>query len=242
MSSFEKQIAIVTGASGGIGGAIATALVNSGAHVLAVGRDSARLGALIQRLESAPGKVEAFRADLTKDDDITRLVEHVRSTRGRLDILVHSAGAIAHGKLEEEPIETMDALYQANVRGPYLLTKKALPLLKKPRGQIVFINSSTGLSARPTTGQFSATQHAFKALADALRAEVNADGVRVLSVYPGRTATPRIQALTAKEGRPYQPELLLQPADVACVVSNALALPWTAEVMDISIRPMQKSY
>ena len=126
--------------------------------------------------------------------------------------------------------------------GLTISTQRLLPLLKKPRGQVVFINSSAGLTARANTGQFSATQHAFKALADALRDEVNADGVRVLSVFPGRTATPRIESLHDKEGRPYQPGLLLQPEDVASVVTNALALPWTAEVTNISIRPMQKSY
>jgi len=186
--------------------------------------------------------VTPFPADLTKDDQLARLVDDVRSKFGRLDILVHSAGAIDHGPLEKAPIETMDVLYASNVRGPYLLTQHALPLLKMPRGQIVFINSSTGLAARPNAGQYSATQHAFKALADAFRNEVNADQVRVLSVYPGRTATPRIEALFAKEGQTYRPELLLQPQDVASIVTHALSLPWTAEVMDISIRPMQKSY
>ena len=120
--------------------------------------------------------------------------------------------------------------------------QKLLPLLKKPRGQIVFINSSAGLTARPNVGYFSATQHALKALTDTLRDEVNVDGIRVLSIYPGRTATPRIQALHVIEGRPYQPEYLLQPDDIASVVLNAVTLPWTAEVTDISLRPMQKSY
>jgi NADP-dependent 3-hydroxy acid dehydrogenase YdfG len=123
-----------------------------------------------------------------------------------------------------------------------MLTQKLLPLLKKPRGQIVFINSSLGLNARANAGHYSATQHAFKALADSLRDEVNGDDVRVLSIFLGRTATPLMQALYAKEGRPYQPELLLQPADVASVVLNTLTLPWTAEVTSIIIRPMQKSY
>jgi NADP-dependent 3-hydroxy acid dehydrogenase YdfG len=123
-----------------------------------------------------------------------------------------------------------------------ILTQRLLPLLKKPRGQIVFINSSVGLTARPNVGYYSATQHAFKALTDSLRGEVNADGIRVLSVYPGRTATPRIQALHAEEGRPYEPEHLLQPDDIASVVLNAIALPWTAEVTDISLRSMRKSY
>jgi NADP-dependent 3-hydroxy acid dehydrogenase YdfG len=242
MPDLEKQIAVVTGASGGIGGAIASALIQGGAHVVAVGRDSIRLEAFVKRLRGLAGTVETFSADLTRDGDLLGLAEYVSSTYGRLDILVHSAGAYARGKLEMSSIETMDALYTANVRGPYLLTKEVLPLLKRPRGQIVFINSSAGLSARPEAGQFSATQHAFKAIADGIRHEVNIDQIRVLSVYTGRTATARIEAVTLKEGRPYQPELLLQPEDVASVVSNAVALPWTAEVMDITIRPMQKSY
>jgi NADP-dependent 3-hydroxy acid dehydrogenase YdfG len=242
MLALEKQIAIVVGASGGIGGAIASAIIRAGAHVIAVGRDDAKLQELIRRLNGFPGTVEAFRADLTQDDDLSGLADYVFNTFGRLDILVHSAGAYARGKLEQSSIQTMDALYAANVRGPYLITKKLLPVLKRPRGQIVFINSSAALSPRPEVGQYSATQHAFKALADGLRNEVNADQVRVLSVYLGRTATARIQAVALEEGRQYQPELLLQPEDVASVVNNALALPWTAEVMDISIRPMQKSY
>jgi NADP-dependent 3-hydroxy acid dehydrogenase YdfG len=116
-----------------------------------------------------------------------------------------------------------------------------LPSLKQPRGQVVFINSSLGISTRAGAGYFAATQHAFKALADSLREEVNTKGVRVMSVFTGRTATPRIQALSADEGRPYDPERLLQPADVASVVLNAVSIPWTAEVTNITIRPMLKS-
>lgn len=242
MPAFENQIAVVTGASGGIGGAIALAIIKGGGHVVAVGRDNTKLERLVTLVRGLIGTFEPLRADLTEDDDLSELVDYVSSTSGRLDILVHSAGIYARGKLEESSIETMDALYAANLRGPYLLTKKLLPLLKRPRGQIVFINSSAGLSARPDVGQYSAMQHAFKALADNLRNEVNAAQVRVLSVYPGRTATARIEAVTALEGRQYQPQLLLQPEDVASVVRNALALPWTAEATDISIRPMQKSY
>jgi NADP-dependent 3-hydroxy acid dehydrogenase YdfG len=242
MLILEEQIAIVTGATGGIGGAIASAICQAGAHVIAMGRDNAKLQNLICRFNGFSGTVEPFLADLTQDDDLSALANHVFRAFGRLDILVHCAGAYARGKLEQSSIQTMDALYAANVRGPYMLTKKLLPVLKKPRGQIVFINSSAALSARAEVGQYSATQHAFRALADGLRNEVNADQVRVLSVYLGRTATARIQAVTLKEGRQYQPELLLQPEDVASVVNNALALPWTAEVTDVSIRPMQKSY
>jgi NADP-dependent 3-hydroxy acid dehydrogenase YdfG len=244
MPAFSNQIALVTGASGGIGGAIAAALAEQGATVCAVGRDKSKLEALRSRVSASEStsKIEPYTMDLTDEKTITDQTKAIAARYGRLDILVHSAGAISHGKFEEATVSDFDLLYSANVRGPYLLTQKLLPLLKKPRGQVVFINSSVGLTARANAGQFSATQHAFKALADALREEVNADSVRVLNVHPGRTATPRIQAMHAKENRPYNPELLLQPEDVASVVANALALPWTAEVTSISIRPMQKSY
>src|SRR5262249_36556425 len=132
--------------------------------------------------------------------------------------------------------------YSAKERGPLILTKRLRELLKKPRGQIVFITASVGLTARADLGHFSASQDACESCAHSRRDAGNANGVRVLSVDPGRTATPRIETLNAKEGRPYRPELLLQPEDIASVVLNALALPWTAEVMNVSIRPMQKSY
>ena len=133
-------------------------------------------------------------------------------------------------------------MFRSNVRGHYSLTRTMLPLLRKSLGQIVFVNSSAGLRSPANAGQFSATQHAFRSTADSLRDEVNADGIRVLSIFPGRTATPRMEKLFAKEGRAYKPELLLQPEDVAEMVTHSLRLPRTAEVTDINIRPMQKSY
>jgi NADP-dependent 3-hydroxy acid dehydrogenase YdfG len=113
---------------------------------------------------------------------------------------------------------------------------------KDPRGQIVFINSSAALSIAPGRGYYTATQYALRALADALRQEVNADDVPARNVYPGRTATPRTERLFAKEARPYQPDVLMQPEDIAAIVLSALALDWTAEVTDIAIRPMKKTY
>ena len=240
-TAFVNQIALVTGASGGIGGAITTALAALGATVCVVGRDVTKLEALTRRLPIT-SRIEACPTDLTNNEDIERLTDLITNGFGRLDILIHSAGIMAHGKLEEAPLTSLDQQYATNVRGPYYLTQRLLPLLRKPRGQIVFINSTVGLTARANTSQYSATKHAFRALADALRDEVNSDSVRVLSVFLGRTATPLLEALHHQEGRTYQPDLLLQPEDVASVVTNALALPWTAEVTNISIRPMQKSY
>ena len=143
-------------------------------------------------------------------------------------------GEIAHASIQ------FDRQYRVNVRAAYLVTQGFLPMLKARCGQIVFINSSVGLLAKRDVGQYSATKHALKAFADSLRQEVNADGVRVTSVYPGQTASQMQELLHRMAGEAYAPEALMQPADVAAAVLCALSLPRTAEVTDIAIRPMQK--
>ena len=134
-----------------------------------------------------------------------------------------------------------DTQYQTNVRAPYALTQSLLPHLKRRHGQVVFINSSSGVVAKPTSGQYDSTKHALRAIADSLRAEINPHGVRVLSVYLGRTASEMQERIHKKEGRSYRSKILSQPEDVASVILNALRLPGTAEVTDIHIRPLMKS-
>jgi short-subunit dehydrogenase len=110
------------------------------------------------------------------------------------------------------------------------------------KGQIVFLNSTAGLRARANASQYAATKHALKAVADSLREEVNPAGVRVLSLFLGRTATPMQASVFAAERREYNPGILMQPEDVAEVVVNALALSRRAEITEITMRPAIKSY
>jgi NADP-dependent 3-hydroxy acid dehydrogenase YdfG len=168
------------------------------------------------------------------------LLERLRTRLDRVDILVHSAGIIVPGFLDHAPADDLDLQYHVNVRAPYVLTQALLPLMPAPGGQIVFLNSSVGLSSRGSVGQYAATKHALKAMADTLREELNQRGIKVMSIYLGRTATPMQAAVHAWESRPYHPALLLQPEDVAALVLHALSLPPTAEVTDIRIRPMRK--
>lgn len=240
--SLKDHIAVVTGASSGIGRAIALALARQGAELCLAARGRTALEQVCAEVCAGGGRAHLCCTDLTRDEDIHTLAETVRTSFGRVDVLVLCGGAIFHGKLEAAPLDQFDLQYRSNLRGHYALIQSLLPLLRQQRGQIVFINSSAGLRSPATVGQFSATQHAFRAIADSLRDEVNGDGIRVLSIYPGRTATPRMAALFEKEGRLYRPELLLQPEDIAAMVTRVLTLPRTAEVTDISIRPMQKSY
>lgn len=238
----RDQIALVTGASSGIGKAIALALAAEGASLFLIGRKLETLSEVANAAVGLSVTAQSIRADLTQDVDIHALVGELHRSAGRVDVLVHCAGEIHHGDHAGAKVQNLDLQYRANVHAPYLLTQALLPLMRVGPGQIVFINSSAGLKARAGNGQFSATQHALRGIADSLRDEVNGDGIRVLSVYPGRTATPRMAALYAREGKPYRPERLMQPEDVASMVVHAVTLPRTAEVTEIAIRPMQKSY
>ena len=240
MGTFGDQIAVVTGASRGIGKAIALGLAAQSAAVVLVGRDIDALERAAAPARATSPTVASYRADLTLDEDVAALVARIRAAFGAIDILVHSAGVIHHGPTDRAPVTDFDEQYRANVHAPYVLTQALLPMLRSRRGQVVFVNSTIGLSTRAGAGQFAATQHALRAMADTLRDEVNADGIRVTSVYPGRTATARQAALHVFEGRTYSPERLLQPEDVAAIVIGALALARTAEVTDIRIRPMLK--
>ncbi len=236
------QIALVTGASQGIGKAVALELGAAGAALCLVGRDSQKLEAVGEEVRATARRVSTYRADLTVDGDLQKLCSGIKRDVGRLDILIHCAGLYSMGSIEQASAKQFDALYRTNVWVPYALTQALLPLLRAARGQIVFINSSVGLQARAKAGQFAATQHALKAIADSLREEINAEGVRVLSIFPGRTATPRQAAIYQMEGKAYHPELLMQPEDVASMVIHALCLPRTAEVTEIHMRPLLKSY
>lgn len=240
MDHFRDKIAVITGASSGIGKAIALSLSEEGSRLCLIGRNTKNLKGIIESTKVAAPDTKSCNVDLTSDAEIDILKTDIQKEFGVIDILVHSAGIFSMGLLEETTAESLDLQYKINMRAPYLLTQALLPMIKARQGQIVFINSSVGLRARATLAQYAATKHALKAIADSLRDEVNGEGVRVLSIYLGRTATPMQFLMHTIEGKAYHPERLIQPEDVAAVVLNALALPRTAEVTDINIRPMLK--
>lgn len=236
MSTFARQIALVTGASSGIGREIALQLLQRGACIWAVGRRRSRL-------ETALGQEHAslrlLEADLASDEGLVELTAALDRLDG-LDILVHGAGRIHLGRFESVTLRHFDEQYHVNLRAPFAITQGALPALRRRRGQVVFINSSGGLRVPAEATQYSATKFGLRAIADGLRDEVNRDGIRVLSIFVGRTATEMQAAVMAHEGRAWDPAKLLHPSDVAESVLAALAMPRSAEVYEISLRPMVK--
>lgn len=241
MSALDKQTAVITGASSGIGAAIALCLAEEGAKLRLVGRNPATLEAVSRCARKNSPQVLTYQVDLSTDEGLEKLGAALKRDCATLDVLVHSAGIIAIEPFDTASPADFDRQFRTNVRAPYVLTQTLLPLLRQHHGSVVFINSSAGLATRANISQYSATKHALKAVADGIRAEVNCDGVRVLSVYPGRTASPQQAAIHKAEGKVYSPELLMQPADVARIVVDALKVNRTAEVTNISIRPMRKT-
>lgn len=230
----------MTGASRGIGKAIAIALSKEGADIVLAGRSLQDLHDVRQEIGNCAGEIQCDALDLADLSSIEQFADNVLKTMQQLHVLVHCGGFYDHGSMSESLPERLDELFQTNVRGAYALTKSLRPMLKESRGDIVFINSTIIFSTAENVGQFAATQHALLGITNSIRAEVNDDGIRVLSIYPGRTATPRQEKIFELENRDYHPESLLQPADVAEIVLACLALPATAEVVDLHIRPRQK--
>jgi len=241
MASLRNKIAVVTGASSGIGKSIAYALANNAVDLCLFGRDKAKLEKVSCQLRKIQPNVQTYICDFASAENIRNAAELINSSFPGIDILVHSAGNIILKKLEDFTEEEFDLQFSVNTRAPFLLTKLLLPAIKRRKGQIVFLNSSIAQQkARADLSIYAGSKYALQAIADSLREEVNASGVRVLSVYPGRTATAMQKDIFKSENREYPKHQLLQPEDIAQSIIDALTLPRTAEVTDISIRPFRK--
>lgn len=237
MEARNGQAAIVTGASSGIGRAVGYALARVVEHLCLVGRDESRLANAAEEAERHGANVLPFQADLTCERRVHELAVQVDQRFGGLDILVHSAGIYARGELRSASAQELDDQYRTNVRAPYVLTQALLPALIRRRGHVVFLNSTQGLTASGGVGQYAATHHAMRAIADSLRAEVNTAGVRITTVHIGRTASPLQERIHAVEGRTYDQQALIQPEDVAALVVAAVGLPKRAQVITMTIWP-----
>lgn len=229
-------VLMITGASSGIGAALARRLAAPGRTLHLQGRDESRLDALANEIEASGGTAITHRLDLADriavDAEATRLARDV----ARLDALVHSAGVVGLGSVASADIADLDRQYAINLRAPFAFTTALSPALAVASGQVVFVNSGAGQRASPGWSQYASSKFGLRALADAYRAEVADHGVRVTTVYPGRTATPMQAEVHRQEGRDYDPDAHARPEDVASCIEHALEMPRTANVPEISVR------
>ncbi|HEY7591920.1 MAG TPA: SDR family oxidoreductase [Actinophytocola sp.] len=221
----DRPLALITGASRGIGAATALALADTH-DLLLGGRDEAALSAVAADLPSArPWPVE-----LTDYAAVRAAVAGI----DRLDVLVHSAGISRLGPVAEVTPADWRESYEINVVAIAELTRLLLPALRAASGHVVLVNSGSGLNANPNWGPYAASKFALRAFADVLRAEE--PNVRVTSVHPGRTATDMQREVREFEGGDYEPDKYMRPESVAGMITAALGTPADAHVHQVIIR------
>jgi NAD(P)-dependent dehydrogenase (short-subunit alcohol dehydrogenase family) len=228
----DPRIHLVTGAGSGIGSAVAQRLLERGDEVWLLARDAGRARELADRHSGAHTLV----GDLAEPARLSWALGH-QSPPDRLDSLLHIAGTVELGLVGDLTPKVWQETLAVNLMGPAELTRLLLPQLRLSRGHVVFVNSTSGLSVNAEWSAYGASKFGLRALADALRAEEHASGVRVTSVYPSRTATPMQRKVHQQEGKPYDPARWIAPESVATSLLAALDLPRDAELTDLTLRP-----
>jgi short-subunit dehydrogenase len=219
---------LITGAGSGIGAALADVLHARGDRLVLVARSQHRAEDLLAKYDGA----QVLVCDLA--DPVA--VEGLRLP-GSLDSVVHAAGVVDLGTVAELSVQAWRSQLEVNLLAPAVLTRLALPALRSARGTVVFVNSGAGLRANPEWAAYAASKFGLRALADALRQEETGHGVRVSTVYPGRTATPMQQRVHDQEGQQYDADRWIRAGTVAAAVVHVLDLPPDATIPDVTVSP-----
>lgn len=245
----SQRIAVVTGASSGIGAATARRLAAEGFAVVAAARRVDRLAALAKEIEAAGGTVVPVAVDVTSDDDVTALADTVANLPGSLHLLVNNAGG-AHGSEYVEAADLADwqLMFDVNVLGTVRVTKSLLPaLVDSGAGTIVIISSTAGLIVYEGGGGYAAAKHAETAVAETLRLELNGRPVRVVEIDPGMVRTEEF-ALVRFDGDPTRAEAVyrgvpepLVADDIADCVAWCATRPHHVNVDRLVVRPLAQA-
>jgi NAD(P)-dependent dehydrogenase (short-subunit alcohol dehydrogenase family) len=222
-----ERAALVTGGSSGIGLAIAEALRDEGYRLTLASRRPEKIEAAAHSLGA-----EAVAADVSSEDDCVRLVAAHRERFGRLDVLVNSAGVGIAGRVEDLSTKHWDLQLGVNLRGAFLVTREALPLLRESGGLVVNLASIAGTMPTPGLAAYGASKAALISLTTSLNAELEADGVRVTAICPGFVDTPMAQWSGLDPGE------MIRPQDCAEVVRMLLRLSPHARIPEVVVQRM----
>jgi NADP-dependent 3-hydroxy acid dehydrogenase YdfG len=240
------RVALVTGASSGIGEATARALAAAGADVAITARRADRLAALVSDLQKSGVRAHAIEADLLKEDDNKRIVIETEAKFGRLDILVNNAGVMLLSPVADADPADWRRMLELNVLAMMISSQAALPgMRKRGGGDIINIASTAGRVASPAGAGYSASKFAVVALSESLRKEVHKDKIRVCVIEPGLVATElreHIPDPSTKTALNQWAESLrqLQPEDIANAVVYVASQPAHVNVNEILLRPLDQ--
>jgi NADP-dependent 3-hydroxy acid dehydrogenase YdfG len=238
------KVAVITGASSGIGEATVRSLAAEGAAVVAGARRKERLDGLVEAVTRDGGKAIAVECDVTDEQQAHALVDRAIEEFGRIDILVNNAGVMLLSKVERGLSNEWRQMFDVNVLGLLYTTDAAIEAMKRQgSGHIVNVSSVAGRKTRPTVGVYSGTKFAVNAISEALRQELLEDGIRITMVEPGAVATELTDHITdeeVREGLKQRNVEPLQSEDVANAITFAVSQPQRVSVNEILIRPTQQ--
>jgi NAD(P)-dependent dehydrogenase (short-subunit alcohol dehydrogenase family) len=186
MGRISGKVALVTGGGTGIGRGVAQALAAEGARVAVSGRRREPLVQTVRFIQQAGGEALAVQADVSREEDVERLVGKVVQVFGRIDILVNNAGIGGGAPVQDQELQEWDMVLAVNLRGPFLLARAVLPLMRaQGGGDIVNISSESGLEHYPGDGIYGISKHALNALSEYIQRDNQSAWVRVSTVCPG---------------------------------------------------------
>ncbi len=228
-----SKVAIVTGASRGIGRAISVALAQEAATVVLAARSIRKLQETADQVTKAGGKAEIVVTELTEEESIKNLVKVTSEKFSRLDILVNNAGVTHSAKLEETTTEDWERCMQVNVRAPFILCREALGLLKKSQaGYIINIASVVGVKGYPLQSAYTSSKHALRGMTISLAEELKGSNIRVHLLCPGGVDTELVQKV-----RPdIKKDELMQPEEIAELVLYLVTHKGNAVIDELHIR------
>ena len=199
----KNNVVVITGASRGIGAALARQLAAKGAWLALSGRDLPALEAVANECRALGARAEVIAADVAQEADCQRLIERTVAVFGRIDTLVNNAGISMWADFADiEDVGILARIMQVNYMGAVYCTRHALPHLRAARGRIVGISSLSGLTGVPTRSGYAASKHAMRGFFDSLRIELRDCGVTVTMIYPGFVATGIRENAAGPDGRP----------------------------------------
>lgn len=252
MERYVGKVAIVTGASSGIGEAIVDSLTKAGMKVVGLARRVERVQNLADKLakDGAKGKLYAVKCDMRVEDDVVKAFEWTTKNVGNVQVLVNNAGVIAHSNLSEGATEDWRKILETNVLGLCIATREATKIMKanKIEGHIIHINSIAGQSHlfMPTISVYGASKHAVTNLTEILRQEMVAQktNIKVTSISPGAVKTEIMDPVNMSEEMKQMVEQMpfLESQDIADSVLYVLGVPHTVQINEITIRPMNSPF
>ncbi len=238
MGKLDGKIALITGASRGIGKGIAEGFAREGAALILVARDLARLQQLEESLTAERRNVVVMQADVTDERQVQDAFQRTMQLFGRLDILVNNAGVFDGGPLDELTLEAWEKVMAVNLRGPFLCTREALRIMKPQQGgRIINIGSISAQRVRPNSAAYSTSKHGIWGLTQVTQLEGRPHGITCCCLHPGNV---EVETLADTQRRKQEP--VMQAEELAEVAITMAALPSHISMLEAIVMPVSQPY